>query len=87
MAVCTFLDGVTQDQIRELIPAEQIQAKLLKGEGLLGDIKVAMPRKTVFIDVYSESEEKAMLNLLTLPLAKLWKIDLYETTPPAGSNF
>jgi hypothetical protein len=47
MVVATFKEGVTQDEIRELIPAEQAQAKVLEEKGLLGVIKVAMPRRSL----------------------------------------
>jgi len=40
MVVATFKVGVTQEEIRALIPAEQVQAKLLEEQGLLGSIKV-----------------------------------------------
>ena len=42
MVVATFKDGVTPEDIRALIPAEQAQAKLLEEQGLLGSIKVAI---------------------------------------------
>lgn len=86
MVVCGFKDGVTRDQIRELIPAEQVQAKLLEEQGLIGFIKVAMPKRTVFIEAFGESEELLKTKILTLPLAKLWNIEVFETTPPAGTN-
>ena len=44
MVVATFREGVTQEEIRALIPAEQAQAKLLEAQGLIGVIKVAMPK-------------------------------------------
>ena len=43
MVVATFKDGVTPEDIRALIPAEQAQAKTLVEQGVLGFIKVAMP--------------------------------------------
>ena len=85
MAIARFKPGVAPEDIRALIPAEQAQAKLLTEQGLIGDIKVAMPRRTVFIEAFAASEEAAAANLETLPLAKLWEIDLFETTPPAGA--
>ena len=50
MVVATFKDGVTPEDIRALIPAEQAQAKTLVEQGVLGFIKVAMPKRTVFLD-------------------------------------
>jgi len=87
MVVATFKDGVTPDQIRELIPAEQAQAKLLEEQGALGSIKVAMPRRTVFLEAFAADEESALASIASLPLAALWDLDIFETTPPAGPNF
>lgn len=84
MAVARFRAGVTPEDIRALVPAEQAQARALTEQGLLGAIRVAMPRRTVFLETFAESEEAAIANLATLPLAELWEIDVYETTPPAG---
>ncbi len=87
MVVATFKEGVTQDEIRALIPAEQAQAKLLEEQGAIGNIKVAMPRRTVFIEAFGTDQEAVLQNIESLPLAKLWEIELFETTPPAGSAF
>ena len=84
MAIARFKPGVTPEDISALIPAEQVQAAVLTEQGLLGGIRVAMPRRTVFIEAFAESEAAALANLETLPLSALWEIDLFETTPPAG---
>jgi hypothetical protein len=85
MVVATFKEGVTQDQIRELIPAEQAQAKVLEEKGLLGVIKVAMPRRTVFIEAFAQDEVELASTISSLPLAKLWDLEFFVTTPPAGA--
>ena len=85
MVIAKFKVGVTPEQIRELIPAEQVQAEILKRRGLIGEIKVAMPKRTVFIEANGESEEEAEASIRSLPLAKIWDIELFETTPPAGA--
>ena len=85
MVVATFKEGVTQDQIRELIPAEQAQAKVLEEKGLLGVITVAMPRRTVFIEAFAQDEVELASTISSLPLAKLWDLEFFATTPPAGA--
>ena len=87
MVVATFKAGVTPEDIRPLIPAEQAQAKLLEERGAIGSIKVAMPKRTVFIEAFGDTEQSTLENIQSLPLAKLWNIELFETTPPAGSAF
>ena len=86
MVVATFKEGVTQEEIRALIPAEQAQAKLLEEKGLIGLIKVAMPKRTVFIEAFGQDDQSALETLYSLPLAKLWDIELFPITPPAGTN-
>jgi hypothetical protein len=86
MVVATFKEGITQEEIRALIPAEQAQAKLLEEQGLIGVIKVAMPKRTVFIEAFSQDDQSALETIYSLPLAKLWDIELFPITPPAGAN-
>ena len=86
MVVATFKEGVTQDEIRALIPAEQIQAKILEERGLLGFIKVAMPKRTVFLEVFGEDESSVSATIKSLPFFAIWDIEVFPTTPPAGVN-
>ena len=87
MVVATFKVGVTPEDIRALIPAEQAQAKVLEERGQLGFIKVAMPRRTVFIEAFGHDDQSVLETIHSLPLAALWDIEVFPTTPPAGSNF
>lgn len=87
MVVATFKEGVTQEEIRALIPAEQVQAKLLEVQGLLGFIKVAMAKRTVFLEAFGEDEERVISTIQSLPFFAIWEIELFSTTPPAGVEF
>lgn len=84
MVVAAFKADVTQDEIRELIPAEQAQAKLLEEQGKIGVIKIAMPRRTVFIEAFAEDEAQLIEAITSLPMATLWDLEVFVTTPPAG---
>jgi hypothetical protein len=86
MVVATFKEGVTQEEIRALIPAEQLQAKLLEEQDLLGSIKVAMPKRTVFLEAFGKDDQSVLETIHSLPLAALWDIEVFPTTPPAGSS-
>ena len=86
MVVATFKEGVTQEEIRALIPAEQVRAKLLEEQGLLGSIKVAMPKRTVFLEAFGQDYQSVLETIHSLPLAALWEIEVFPTTPPAGSS-
>ena len=86
MVVATFKEDASQEEIRALIPAEQAQAKLLEAQGLLGSIKVSMPKRTVFIEAFGEDDNAVLETIHSLPLAVLWNIEVFPTTPPAGSS-
>jgi len=86
MIVAKFKDGVTQDEIRALIPAEQLQAKLLADQGLLGQIKVAMLKRTVFLEAFGEDDASVLSTIKTLPFFAIWNVEVFPTTPPAGVN-
>ena len=86
MVVATFKEDVTPEDIRALIPTEQVQAKLLEEQGLLGSIKVAMPKRTVFLEAFGQDDQSVLETIPSLPLAALWEIEVFPTTPPAGSS-
>ena len=86
MVVATFKEDVTPEDIRALIPTEQVQAKLLEEQGLLGSIKVAMPKRTVFLEAFGQDDQSVLETIHSLPLAALWEIEVFPTTPPAGSS-
>ena len=87
MVVATFKEGVTPEDIRALIPAEQAQAKILEDRGLLGFIKVAMPKRTVFLEAFGDDDAAVLETINSLPFFAIWNIELFQTTPPAGSAF
>lgn len=86
MIVATFKEGVTQEEIRALIPAEQVQAKALVEQGLLGFIKVAMPKRTVFLEAFGEDDASVLSAIQSLPFFAIWDIEVFLTTPPAGTS-
>ena len=87
IVLARFKEGVTPEDIRALIPAEQAQAKLLEERGLLGFIKVAMPKRTVFLEAFGEDDASVMATIESLPFFAVWDIEVFPTTAPAGVNF
>jgi hypothetical protein len=87
IVVATFKEGVTPEDIRALIPAEQAQAKVLAERGLLGFIKVAMPKRTVFLEAFGEDDASVLTTIETLPFFEIWNVEVFPTTPPAGASF
>ena len=87
MVVAKFKEGVTAEDIRALIPAEQAQANVLVEQGLLGFIKVAMPKRTVFIEAFGQDDTSVLSTIESLSFFAIWDIEVFPTTPPAGVNF
>jgi hypothetical protein len=52
----------------------------------LGSIKVAMPKRTVFLEAFGQDDRSVLETIHSLPLAGLWDIEIFPTTPPAGSS-
>ncbi len=84
MIVSTFKSEATIEQIQALIPAEQARAKELEALGIITSIKISMPKRTAFIETVGENQESVMKAILSLPMAAIWDIEVFPTTPPAG---
>ena len=84
MIVSTFKAEATMEQIQALIPAEQARAKELEALGIITSIKISMPKKTAFIETAGENQEIVMDAILSLPMAAIWDIEVFPTTPPSG---
>jgi len=84
MVVATFKEGVQMNEIQALIPDEKLRANELQAIGTLGEIKISMPKRTTFIEAHAADELSAMESILSLPMSKLWNIEIFPTTPPAG---
>jgi len=84
MIVSKFKPEATMEQIQALIPAEQARAKELEELGVITSIKISMPKRTAFIEAAGSDQERVMESILTLPMAAIWDIEVFPTTPPAG---
>jgi hypothetical protein len=45
-----------------------------------------MPKRTVFIEAFGEDDNAVWETIHSLPLAALWNLEVFPTTPPAGSS-
>ena len=79
MVVCTFKDDTVMDEVFAVIAEEQAQVELLKAEGRVGSIHLALARNTVFIETFAESLAGAIATVGTLPMARWWNIDAFPT--------
>ena len=86
IVVCSFKPDTTEEAIRALVPAEQAAASALQAAGRLGAIHIALPRRTVFIEVNASDKAAAEATVHELPMAPLWVIDTYDVTAPPASR-
>ena len=86
IAVCTFTPEATMEAITALAPAERTAAADLQAAGRIGSIHIALPRRTIFIEVNAADAAAAEATVRELPMAPLWVIDTYEVTAPPASG-
>jgi len=76
----SYREGVSGEEVQELVPAEQARVKELKEEGILEDLFLAADRSRGWLVMRGESEGEAREAAASLPLSKLWEV---EVTPLA----
>lgn len=82
MVVATFKPGTNREEVFLVVREEVAQVERLRAEKRMGTVHISMPRETVFIEVFSDSEESVRETIATLPMAKWWDIDLFPVTLP-----
>lgn len=82
IVIARFLPQTDMTEIRAHIPAERAQVAILKEAGRLGTVHLAMPRGTVFLEVFAEDAAAATVTVQTLPMARYWELDVYPIVAP-----
>ncbi|CAB4785597.1 unannotated protein [freshwater metagenome] len=45
-----------------------------------------MPKRTVFLEAFGQDDQGVLETIHSLPLAAVWDIEVFPTTPTAGSS-
>ena len=85
IAVCTFTPDATMEAITALAPAERAVAAELQAAGRVAAIYIALPRRTVFIEVTAADVTAAEATIHELPMAPLWNLDVYPVSAPPAA--
>jgi muconolactone delta-isomerase len=79
LILATFKPGTDMNEVMAVREAEEAQVLVLRNEGRIGKILLSLPKNTVFIEVFADSEESAEATTRTLPISKWWDITVYPT--------
>ena len=83
MVVCRFKPDTVMSEVFAVVAEEQAAVAVLVGEGLVGEIRLALSRQTVFIEVFAAGVDEATTTIERLPMAKWWDLDVYELGAPS----
>lgn len=82
MVICTYKPDTNMADVAAVIPQEQAVAKTLQDAGRLGGIHLALPRGTVFLEIFAQDISAAESTVRELPMSKWWDLDVFEVVRP-----
>jgi muconolactone delta-isomerase len=82
MVVCTFTVGTDMAEVFAVRDAEHAAALELQAAGMLGTIRLALARGTVFLEVRAADEAGARAIVEQLPMARWWDLDVFPLGVP-----
>ena len=82
LVVAVFKPDTVMDEVFAVVAEEQARVKALEAEGRMGAIRISMPRRTIFLEVFGDDEAAALATVRTLPMSKWWDVDVFPITPP-----
>ena len=78
LVVNTFHEGIGMKDILKVVVLERVKVKELQKQGMLGEVKLAVPQGKVFIDVFADTTDEAKATVEQLPMSKWWDIEVYS---------
>ena len=78
MVVSTFQAGVDMKDVLLLVEDEKAKVLELQKQGLLGQIRLAVPQGKVFLDVFAQDENEAIATVRELPMSRWWDMVAYK---------
>lgn len=77
MAISTFFENTDMSEVLQVVAEERAKVQELQEQGRLGQIRLAVPKGKVFLDVFAESDEEAISVVRELPMAKWWDVEVF----------
>lgn len=77
MVVATFKAGTNMQEVFALVEEEKAAVSQMQESGMLGGIRLAVPKGKVFLDVFADDEESAGFVVTKLPMAKFWDLEVF----------
>ena len=83
MVVATFVPDTDMAEVMKVVEAEKAAVKELQAVNRLGSIRLAVPNKKVFLDVFADDESGAAATVRELPMATWWSLEVYPLSGTA----
>jgi muconolactone delta-isomerase len=79
VVVATVRDDANLAELAALRSDEEKQLQTLHADGRIGAHHIAPARRTAFLEVMATDEGQVLETLATLPFAKFFDLDIYQT--------
>lgn len=84
IVVAEFSPETDLPLMNAVIAEEVAQVRTLTQEGRLGAVHISPSKGRVFLEIFADDEENALIAARTLPMAKWWQLEIFPTmVPPA----
>ena len=83
MVVATFKPGTHMPDVFAVVAEEQARVAELEAEGRVGSIYLAA-RRTVFLEVFADTDENAVATVQSLPMSQWWDLDVFALNAPVA---
>ena len=83
MVVSTIRQDTVMSEMLAGVEEEKAKVKEIQAEGRLGSIRLAVPNRKIFLDVFADTESDAEATVRELPMAKWWDLEIYPLSGTA----
>ena len=84
IVVATFKPGTHMPDVFAVVAEEQARVAELAAEGRVGSIYLATARRTVFLEVFADTDEDAVATAQSLPMSQWWDLDVFALNAPVA---
>lgn len=84
IVVATFKPGTHMPDVFAVVAEEQARVAELEAEGRVGAIYLATARRTVFLEIFADTDEDAVTTVQSLPMSQWWDLDVFALNAPVA---
>ena len=86
IVLATIKHDTNMQEMFAVVREEIAQVELLRSEKRVGAVYLSQSRRTVFIEVFAESDAEVRATIATLPMARWWVLDLFPVSEPPAAD-